>query len=138
VGEVYTYLLGGVCREEGLVNIYNKIYIMSKPLIVSYTSDYGVASDSYHVIERVDYNKSLSPNTTVSASIYLNKSSYQSSSTPLTNYSFKFDMDVDVINNPVSQSYEELKAYSHDLSNGLKDNDGNSFFIDFTTSTQDI
>lgn len=111
---------------------------MSKPLIVSYTSDYGVASNSYHVIERVDYNKSQSPNTTVSASIYLDKSSYQSSSTPLSNYSFKFNMDVNVINNPISQSYEVLKNVDDSGEGGLKLEDGSNLFIDFTTSTQDI
>tara|TARA_R110000765_G_scaffold394388_1_gene487903 strand:+ start:106 stop:441 length:336 start_codon:yes stop_codon:yes gene_type:complete len=111
---------------------------MSKPLIVSYTSDYGVASDSYHVVERVDYNKSLSPNTTVSASIYLDKSSYQSSSTPLSNYSFKFNMDVEIINNPISQSYEVLKTFDNPNADSLTGDDGSLFFIDFSTSTQDI
>ena len=111
---------------------------MSKPLIVSYTSDYGVASNSYHVIERVDYNKSQSPNTTVSASIYLDKSSYKSSSTPLSNYSFKFNMDVNVINNPISQSYEVLKNVDGSGEVGLISKDGDNIFIDFTTATQDI
>ena len=111
---------------------------MSKPLIVSYPSDYGVASNSYHVIERVDYNKSQSPNTTVSASIYLDKSSYKSSSTPLSNYSFKFNMDVNVINNPISQSYEILKTFDNINADSLTKEDGSIFFIDFTTATQDI
>ena len=60
---------------------------MSKPLIVSYNSEYGNATTSYHVIDEVSYNRTLSPNTTVSASIYLDKSSYQSSKSPLINYS---------------------------------------------------
>ena len=109
---------------------------MSKPLIVSYTSNYGVVSTSYHVIDEVSYNRTLSPNTTLSASIYLDKSSYQSNKTPLISYSYKFNMDTTAINNPISQSYEILKQ-NDGKDYELIDSKGNRFLIDFTSATND-
>jgi len=104
---------------------------MSKPLIVSYTSDHGIYDTSYHVIDEINYNKNSSPNTTVSASIYLDKSSYQSSKTALRQYHYKFDLGGELTNNIISQSYDELKGYS---SEWLVDSDNKNFNINFSSS----
>ena len=47
-------------------------------------------------------------------------------------------MDVEIINNPISQSYEVLKNVDGSGEIGLTLEDGSNLFIDFTTSTQDI
>ena len=109
---------------------------MSKPLIVSYNSEYGNATTSYHVINEVYYNRLSSPTTTVSASIYLDKSSYQASKTPLKNYSFTFDIDTTSVGNVISQSYETLKGFTN--GNILLGENKSEFSINFSSSTYDI
>ena len=46
------------------------------PIILGYTSSFGLHPSGYHVIDAIDYNANLSPTTTVSGSSWIDKSAY--------------------------------------------------------------
>ena len=85
---------------------------MAKPLLVDTTSSFGSHTDAFHVVKKINIDLDASPTTTVSMSAFINEAAFSASKTPILEYSFKFNMDVNEkkLGNPVSQSIEILRG----------------------------
>jgi hypothetical protein len=94
---------------------------MAKPLLLDTTSSFGSHTNAFHHVDKIHIDLNATPTTTVSMSAYIDEAAFSGSKTPILEYSFKFNMDVNekLINNPVSQSIETLRGI--DPSSDLQD-----------------
>ena len=87
------------------------------PIILGYTSSFGLHPSGYHVIDAIDYNANLSPTTTVSGSSWIDKSAYTANRRKIEQFSFKFSPAITsgktIQRDFLTQAYDEMKSKSN-------------------------
>ena len=86
------------------------------PIILGYTSSFGLHPSGYHVIDAIDYNANLTPTATVSGSSWMDKDAYTANRRKVEQFSFKFNPAITagktIQRDFLTQAYDEMKSKS--------------------------
>ena len=86
------------------------------PIILGYTSSFGLHPSGYHVIDALHYNSGASPTTTVSGSSWMDKNAFVANRRKLERFSFKFSPAITagktIQPDFLTQAYTEMKSKS--------------------------